>query len=52
MRSHPNKAVDVAFHQTSEKQTGFEQPTDLRVGGHPNALRNHLRCSGLGCARS
>jgi len=34
MRSHPNKAVDVAFHQTSEEQRCFERSTtDLRSLG-------------------
>jgi len=32
MRSHPNKAVDVAFNQASEKQHCFERSTtDLRI---------------------
>ena len=37
MRSHPNKAVDVAFHK---KQPGSERITDLRP-----CLVNRMLCA-------
>jgi hypothetical protein len=55
IRSHPNKAVDVAFNQISEKQRCFERSTtDLRSSAVIQMLWRigYLSCSCLGCPRS
>jgi len=55
IRSHPNKAVDVAINQTFEKQPCFERFNNRLpfFGRHSNALPHmeYLSCSCLCCPR-